>query len=111
MSEAYKLYKKTDPESSKAAVYANEKTIKTHREMVYNLLKEHEGLTSSELAVFLGDDRYYWRGVTSRRLADLQNEGFAYQGDTRKCTVSNQLCVTWHTQKQNKEVDQLCLNI
>ena len=111
MTNLHKLYRKTDPESSKRAVENNHETIKTHRELVYDLLQQHEGLTSSELAVFMGEDRYYWRGVASRRLADLHNEGFAHQGDTRKCAVSNQLCVTWYTAEQQRETEQLCLNI
>jgi hypothetical protein len=111
MINTHSLYRNSDPVSSRLAVENNKSTIKTHRDLVHDLLQKHEGLTSAELGVFLGEDRHYWRGVASRRLADLCNEGLAHQGDTRKCTVTKQVCVTWYAQEQREETEQLCLSI
>jgi hypothetical protein len=110
MINTHSLYRNSDPQSSRIAAENNQGTIKTHRELFYDLLQKHEGLTSAELGA-LGRGSYYWRGAASRRLPDLFNEGLAHQGETRKCTVTNQLCVTWYTQEQKKDAEQLCLNI
>ena len=111
MINTHSLYRNSDPQSSRIAAENNQGTIKTHRELFYDLLQKHEGMTSAELGILLEGDRYYWRGVASRRLPDLFNEGLAKQGETRKCTVTNQLCVTWYIQEQTEETEQLCLNI
>ena len=92
---AKKLYRKTDPESSKLAVYSGPEKIKKHRQLFYSLLKENEGLTSAELGALLDGDTYYWRNVASRRLADLANDNKAKRSNIRLCSVTNRNCVTW----------------
>jgi hypothetical protein len=55
-------------------------------------VKEHEGLTSSELGkISTTYDRYQF----ARRLPELRKEGLVYNSNDRKCTVTKRTVMTW----------------
>ena len=93
---AKKLYRKTDPSSSKEAAINNIEKIKTSKSFVFKQLEKYQGLTSAELASKIdGNNFYYWRNECSRRLADLANDNKVKRSDIRLCSISNKNCVTW----------------
>ena len=93
---AKKLYRKTDPSSSKEAAINNIEKINSSKSFVFKQLEKYQGLTSAELASKIdGNNFYYWRNECSRRLADLANDNKVKRSDIRLCSISNKNCVTW----------------
>lgn len=82
----------TDPISSNLAGEAIERSGKADRQrhIALNAVKKHPGLTSRELAVETGLDRY----MLARRLPELVG---VKQGPMRMCRFSTcrKPCVTW----------------
>ena len=92
-----KLYRKTDPSSSKEAAENNMETFKSQKAYILAELKNHEGSTSSELAYKIDPSNYYyWRNICSRRLADLASDNKIKRSDIRLCNMSNRNAVTWY---------------
>lgn len=69
----------------KSLAFENQKTV------VLEALKRNQGMTSAELAEYLGVSRH----LPARRLPDLRREGKVRQGKARMCSVTKRLCVTW----------------
>ena len=81
----------TDPLTSHLAAQENEGNRASQIKQVVTALKEYDNCTSKELSTWSGLDRY----LVARRLSDAEADNQAVRKDSRKCTVSNRLCVTW----------------
>lgn len=84
----------TDPETSHEAAAAIRAEADRQRDEVLAMLQARPGLTSYELAVAFGVDRY----VTARRLSELATLKLAKQGEhKRRCTASPKIvnAMTW----------------
>ena len=89
----HQMARQTDPDSShEAARRAKKQFAKAQRVRVYEGLLAKPGLTSAELGVVMGMDRY----AVARRLPELLKEGHAYKSQIRKCRISRRRAVTWH---------------
>lgn len=88
------IARRRDPETSKLAA---EKVMKCgararQENLVLGGVKLNPGLTTAELAVKIGTDRY----VPARRMASLERQGLVRRStDKRKCTVTGSPCLTW----------------
>jgi len=95
--DSKKLYRKTDPSSSKEAAENNIESFKSQKAFLLQQLKNNQGSTSSELAYKIDPNNfYYWRTICSKRLADLANENKIKRSDIRSCNISNRSAVTWY---------------
>jgi len=80
----------SDPESSHLAGAEIEATgmASVQRTLALNAVKEHEGLTSLEIAKATGLDRY----MLARRLPEIR---ILRQGTMKVCNISKRRSVTW----------------
>ena len=87
------IARNTDPQTSHRS--ATELTTSGKRDAqkarVLTAVKDHPGLTSSELARISGLDRY----LVARRLPDLRNDRLVYNGQARECSVTRKQALTW----------------
>jgi hypothetical protein len=83
----------TDPISSHIAGYEVEASGKAHNQRLisYQAVKRYPGLTSKELAMVSGIDRY----ILARRLPELQGVKQGNDRFKRICRVSKRLSVIW----------------
>src|SRR5688572_27348884 len=83
----------TDPPTShaSAAEIARSGKAEEQCEIALGLVRLRPGLTSFELAVHFGVDRY----VLARRLPELRGKGLVRNGEDRRCKVSGREAMTW----------------
>jgi len=76
--EAAHLARATDPPSSKRAArrLTTSGRHKSQKARVLRALRDYPGLTSKELALAMGEDRY----MVARRLPDLERDGKVEKG-------------------------------
>jgi transcription initiation factor IIE alpha subunit len=70
--------------------------MKSHLVSVVTAVKEHPGLTASELAELTGMGSVEVR----RRLTDAKNKGLAYQGEIRKSRLNENREFCWYPERQ-----------
>lgn len=58
---------------------------------ILQTVRQHQGLTSAELARVMGTDRH----EPARRLAALERRGLVKRGRLRTCETCKSLCLTW----------------
>lgn len=85
----------TDPESSHLA--GDHVTLSgvraTQGQVVLQAVKQAPGRTSREISHPFGMslDRY----AVARRLADLEDMGLVYKGESKRCLIAGTMAVTW----------------
>lgn len=91
----------SDPSSSHLAAGDMNATgrAKRQRAQAYNVVHEHDGLTSRELARFMASDQVgvmKKHDLLHRRLPELREEGWIKNGKhLRMCAVSKRRAMTW----------------
>ena len=83
------LARKSDPPTSHqaAASLVDEGKLGNMQRMVLALIREHPGLTGSELDE-ISPGR---KGQAHKRLKELERKNLIYAGEIRTCTISRQL--------------------
>ncbi len=85
----------TDPLSSHSAAAGVEATGKAsqQRTLCLEAVRKSSGDTAAEIAEKTGLERH----APSRRLPELRDAHLVYNGEQRKCRVTGNLSLTWHT--------------
>jgi predicted HTH transcriptional regulator len=88
------IARKNDPGTSKRAAQRHTRSGEraTQALRVLQVLKEHPGLTSRELAKVSG----IAHEVMHKRLPDLRRNGLARKEGTKKCTVTEHTAARWY---------------
>lgn len=87
------LARNTDPLTSYKAAFDVERrgTAANHRTRCLEQVRKTPGRTAAELAILCGMERH----VPSRRLPELRTAGEVENGDTRICTATGNMSMTW----------------
>jgi hypothetical protein len=92
--------RRSDPATSHLA--ASEVNVTGHarhqRTQAYAIVREHEGLTSRELAARMASDPlivFHKYDLLHRRLPELRESGWLKNGKIRECRVSTRKAQTW----------------
>jgi DNA-binding MarR family transcriptional regulator len=72
--------------------------IYTQRAEILRVVREAPGSTASEIARALGQTSNH---IASRRLPELEDEGFVRRGEARTCRATSYKAVSWFPVKEN----------
>ena len=88
-------YRKTDPVTSRIASdrVTRSGTRQTQANAVLDAVRRFPGSTAVELSKAAGIERY----AVSRRLPELERNGFIVRGPARMCAIRHAMMVTWTT--------------
>jgi hypothetical protein len=80
------------------------------RTQAYGIVREHEGLTSRELAASMATDpllTLHKYDLLHRRLPELRESGWLKNGKIRACKVSKRRAMTWWlvTPRPDRQMD------
>lgn len=87
------IARRTDPESSHlAAEHVTRSGARAHQQaQAIAAVRAYPGMTSFELAMRTDLDRY----MLARRLPEVVCAGLVRKGDSKRCSVTGRLALTW----------------
>lgn len=90
--------RRTDLATSKDAAHLNREERLAHAAQILDYVRKCPGQCSSEIAQSVQIERH----ETSRRLSDLERDGFVRKGQSRRSAVGLTLQSTWYATEKSK---------